>query len=120
VSPDLIAMRLSARVALVAAAAGVAGFSFFGNPRVGIALAIGMLVGVVANRGLTTLLTTTQGFGKAGFGLASVLKLGALTIAALTVGGVMGRDLVWVTLLGMAATQIMLALSASYALVRAK
>ena len=113
-------MRLSARVALLGSGAALVGFWLAGNFRVGIALAAGMLIGVTANTGLAALLNATQGFGRAGFGLASVLKLGALTIAALTIGGLIGHNFIPLTLLGMAATQISLALSASYALVRAK
>ena len=96
--------------ALIAAAAGLA----LGSWRPGAAIALGLLAG--ATNGF--LARRALGVG-AGFGVTSMGRLALLSAVGLGLGALLGLQLVPLVLAGIAAAQLVLAVAASVAAVRA-
>lgn len=96
--------------ALIAAAGGLA----LGSWRAGVAVALGLLVGAsngfLARRSLDV---------QAGFGVTSVGRLALLSAAGMGLGALLGLQFVFLVLLGIAAAQVVLAVVAGVAAVRA-
>jgi hypothetical protein len=96
--------------ALIAPVAGLA----LGSWRAGVALALGLLVG--ATNGF--LARRALGIA-AGFGFTSMGRLALLSAVGLGLGALLGLQLVPLVLIGIAAAQLVLAVAASVAAVRA-
>ena len=97
----------------VLALAGLALSAILGHPRAGLALAAGILIGsgngFLAERALS--------LGGA-FRATSLLRLALLSAAGLGAGLLIGLDVAWWSLVGLAAAQVVLALVAARAVVR--
>lgn len=103
------ALRLAALFALAGAGISLAVLTFAGHAAWGLAVAAGMTLGAAGALPLETLALRSRALGPAGFGAVSMLKLGLLTILALTLGGTLGRGSIVPLLLGLAAAQLLLA-----------
>jgi hypothetical protein len=97
--------------AMALAASGLA--LILGYPRPGIAIAAGLLIG--ASNGF--LARRALGF-EAGFRATSLARLVVLSAAGLCAGLLIGPDVAWWPLLGIAAAQLVLAAVAAMELVR--
>ena len=102
------ALRVTAASAAgLGAAALVVGLAL-GSGRIGLALAVGLLLGSVngllAVRGLTSGLPMSA---------TSLGRLAMLSAAGLGIGFLLGSDVAWLVLLGLAAAQVLLAIAAA-------
>ncbi len=88
---------------LMAALAG-GSLSLLGRPAAGAALAAGLLLGAVNGPWIRRSLGTASAFW-----LASMGRLGALSLAAVGIGFALGTELIWLTVAGVAFSQIILA-----------
>ena len=102
-NPALTTAIACAAMALAASAIGVA----LGHPRAGIALAAGLLVGSVNGY----LAERAVGLGVA-FLATSLGRLVALSAAGLGAGLLLGLDVAWLSLVGLAAAQFVLVAAA--------
>jgi len=98
-----------AAMAIAAFAAG----SSAGHPRAGLALAAGLLIG--SANGFLTLRALALGTA---FQMTSILRLALLSLAGLGAGAMLGLDVAWLSLLGVAAAQLVLAVVAASLLLR--
>jgi len=100
----------SSRAALSAAkaslaAAGVSGIalSLIGQPRFGLALAAGFVIGAFS--GTLALRTLHSGFP---FRMASMARLAIQSTLALGLGYILGLDVIWVPVLGLVGSNVIL------------
>ena len=84
-----------------------------GHPRIGLALAIGLVVG--SANGYLARRAIASGLG---FRAASGARLAVLTVAGLGLGALLGLDVAWLTLLGLGLSQLVLAAVAASGLIR--
>lgn len=89
---------------MVFAVAALIGFLAAGYPRNGVALAIGLLIGSFNGIAATRALESPVGFR-----FTSMLRLAALTVAALAAAYLLGLQYAWLVLLGVAGAQLVLA-----------
>lgn len=106
-------LRLTAAGCAAAAAVAVATGVALGQARAGVALAVGLLVGSVngllAQRGVASGLPMQA---------SSLGRLAVLSAAGLGIGLLLGLDVAWLVLLGLAAAQVMLAIAAAREMLR--
>ncbi len=107
------ALRAVLRGCLAVAAAGLLVFTLSGHPKSGVAVAAGLLIGSF-NGHLALKSLTSDG----SFRLASLLRLGALSAAGVGVGLLLGTDVVYLTIGGLGAAQLILAAAAAYEVAR--
>jgi hypothetical protein len=98
-----------AAMALAALLLGLA----FGQPRIGLALGIGLVVG--SANGYLARRAISSGLG---FRAASGARLAVLTVAGLGLGALLGLEVAWLTLLGIGLSQLVLAIVAAGGLIR--
>ena len=108
-NPVLTTAIACAAMAVIAVAAGLV----VGHPRAGLALAMGLVIGS-ANGYLAR---AAVGIGGA-FLATSIGRLALLTAAGLGAGLLLGLDVAWWSLVGLAASQFVLVLAAARSLVR--
>lgn len=102
--PAQRALRLAVRSCWAGAVLAVALFSLLGAPRAGLALAAGLVIGSFNGHWALRSLGS-----EVSFRLTSMGRLGVLTAAALAAGFLLGTDVVWLSLLGVAAASLALA-----------
>jgi hypothetical protein len=106
-------LRLTGAASAVAALAVLALGLALGRPRGGLALAIGLLLGslngLLARRGLTSGLPMSA---------TSLGRLAVLSATGLGVGLLLGVDVAWLVLIGLAAAQVLLAFAAAREMLR--
>lgn len=95
------------------AAAALVVLSVTGHPRAGAAAAAGVLIGSV--NGHLALRSLTSG---ASFRIASLGRLAALSVAGVGIGLLLGTDVVYLTIGGLAVAQLVLAAAAAYEVAR--
>ena len=88
---------------LVAAVVALIALSAAGNPRAGIAAAVGLALGSV--NGLLADRALAAGFSPR---VSSLPRLGLLTAIAIGAGFLIGLDYVWLVILGLGAAQLVL------------
>ena len=93
----------AAKASLAAAGLTALALSLIGQPRFGLALAAGLVVG--AFTGVLTLRALSSGFP---FRLASMTRLTLQTVLALGIGYMLGIDVIWVPVLGLVASNVVL------------
>jgi hypothetical protein len=93
----------AAKVSLASAGLSAIALSLFGQPRLGLALASGLVVG--AFTGVLTLRALHSGFP---FRLASMTRLAIQSVLALGIGYMLGIDVIWVPVLGLVASNVIL------------
>jgi hypothetical protein len=93
----------AAKVSLAAAGMSAIALSLIGQPRFGLALAAGLVVG--AFTGVLALRALSSGFP---FRMASMTRLTIQTVLALGVGFMLGLDVIWVPVLGLVASNVIL------------
>jgi len=93
----------AANVSLASAGLSAIALSLFGQPRLGLALASGLVVG--AFTGVLTLRALHSGFP---FRLASMTRLAIQSLLALGIGYMLGLDVIWVPVLGLVASNLIL------------
>jgi len=98
------ALTNAVRASLGAAVAAVLGLAAVGRPVAGIALAAGLLLGAVNGPWIRRSVASSQAFW-----LASMGRLGVLSLAGVGVGYLLGTDLIWLCVAGLAASQMILA-----------
>ena len=84
-----------------------------GHPREGVALAAGLVIGSANGIAATRALESPVGFR-----FTSLLRLAAMTVAALAAAFVLGLEYAWLVLLGVAGAQLVLAGVAARSLLR--
>ena len=94
------------------AIAALALTALLGHPRVGLALAAGTMIG--STNGFLAERALSLG---GGFRATSLLRLAVLSAAGLGAGVLIGRDVAWWSLIGLATAQLVLALMAARAVV---
>ena len=106
-------LRLAAAAAAALAAVAVGLGLAIGQPRGGLALAAGLMLGslngVLARRTIGSALPMSA---------SSLGRLAVLSATGLAAGLLMGVDVVWLVVLGLAAAQILLALAAAHEMLR--
>ncbi len=95
------------------AVAALAVFPATGHPRAGVAAAVGLLIGSV--NGHLALRSLTSG---ASFRIASLGRLSVLSVAGVGIGLLLGTDVVYLTIGGLAVAQLVLAGAAAYEVAR--
>jgi hypothetical protein len=93
----------AAKASLAAAGLSAIAMSLISQPRVGLALAAGLVVG--AFTGVLTLRALNSGFP---FRMASMTRLTIQTVLALGIGYLLGIDVIWVPVLGLVASNVIL------------
>ena len=107
--PAAAALRAALRGCLGAAVAAVAISALAGSPRAGIAIAAGLAIGSVNGH-----LALRSLASDASFRIASLGRLGILSAAGVGVGLLLGTDVVYFTIAGLAVAQLILAGVAAY------
>jgi len=106
-------LRDTAAASAAAAAAAVVVALALGQPRAGLALAVGLVLGslngVLARRGVASGLPVSA---------TSLARLAVLSAAGLGLGFLLGVDVAWLVLLGLAGAQLMLAFAAAREMLR--
>ena len=97
------AVWVVAKASLAAAGFSAIALSLIGQPRFGMALAAGLVVG--AFTGVLTLRALSSGFP---FRMASMTRLTIQTVLALGIGYMLGIDVIWVPVLGLVASNVIL------------
>jgi hypothetical protein len=97
------AVWVAAKASLAAAGLSAIALSLIGQPRFGLALAAGLVVG--AFTGVLTLRVLSSGFP---FRMASMTRLAIQTFLALGIGYILGIDVIWVPVLGLVASNVIL------------
>jgi hypothetical protein len=97
------AVWVAAKASLAAAGLSAIALSLIGQPRFGLALAAGLVVG--AFTGVLTLRVLSSGFP---FRMASMTRLTIQTFLALGIGYILGIDVIWVPVLGLVASNVIL------------
>lgn len=97
----------------VAAVVALIGLLAAGYPRHGVALAAGLVIGSANGIAATRALESPVGFR-----FTSLLRLAAMTLAALAAAYVLGLQYAWLVLLGVAGAQLVLAGVAARSLLR--
>jgi hypothetical protein len=92
---------------LVAAAISAASLSIVGHPRLGLALAAGLLIGSVSGP-----LALRSLASELPYSMVSVSRLTVQSAIAVAVGYALGTDVIWVPMVGVAAALAILALVA--------
>ena len=93
----------AAKASLAAAGLSAIALTLIGQPRLGLALAAGLVVG--AFTGVLTLRALHSGFP---FRMASMARLTIQTVLALGIGYMLGIDVIWVPVLGLVASNVIL------------
>ena len=93
----------AAKASLAAAGLSAIALSLIGQPRLGLALAAGLVVG--AFTGVLTLRALHWGFP---FRLANMTRLTIQTVLAVGIGYMLGIDVIWVPVLGLVASNVIL------------
>jgi hypothetical protein len=107
--PAATALRIVLRGCLAAAIIAVAFSIVAGFPRAGIAIAAGLVIGSVNGH-----LALRSLASDASFRIASLGRLGILSAAGVGVGFLLGTDVVYFTIGGLAVAQLILATVAAY------
>jgi hypothetical protein len=97
------AVWVAAKASLAAAGLSAIALSLIGQPRFGLALAAGLVVG--AFTGVLTLRVLSSG---SPFRMASMTRLAIQTVLALGIGYILGIDVIWVPVLGLVASNVIL------------
>lgn len=103
-APARRALRNTVRACWSGALAAGVLFALIGAPRPGLALAAGLFIGSLNGHWAVRSLSS-----EVSFRLTSMGRLGVLSAAALGVGFLLGPDVVWVAVAGVAAAQLALA-----------
>ncbi len=98
------ALRSTVAVSIAFAALALCGLTAWGHTRAGVALAAGLVIG--SFNGLWARRTVGS---EIPFRAASLGRLAVLTAIGLAVGFALGTDVVWLTLVGLAVAQLILA-----------
>ena len=93
----------AARGSLAAAVLSAGALSAIGQPRFGLAVAAGLVIG--AFTGMLALQTLHSGFP---FRMASMARLAIQTILGLGIGYMIGTDMIWVPIVGLVASYVIL------------
>ena len=96
--------RLTAAICLAAGLTSALVFAALGNWRVGLALGVGLAGGAV-----NSWLAGKAVEARIAFGVTSLVRIGVLSIAAMGVGLVIDPAVAWLTVLGVAASQLVMA-----------
>jgi hypothetical protein len=97
------AVRGAAKASLAAAAMSSIALSMIGQPRLGLALAAGLVIG--AFTGVLTLRALRSGLP---FRMVSMTRLTIQTLLAVGIGYMLGIDVIWVPMLGLVASHVIL------------
>ena len=97
-------LRAATTACLVAASSALVAFSLAGHPRIGLALAAGLVIGSVSGplalRSLDAALP---------YSIVSTTRIAAQSALAIAAGYLLGTDVIWMPMLGVAAALAILA-----------
>ena len=105
--------RQTAAVCSAAAVVAFAALTITGQPRAGVSLAVGLALGGV--NGLFAAKSVDVG---AGFRLLSIVRIGVLSGLALAIGVLLQPATAWLTLIGVATSQFLMAALAARSVLR--
>jgi hypothetical protein len=97
------AVWVAAKGSLAVGGLSVVALSMIGHPRMGLALAAGLVLG--AFTGVLTVRALHSGLP---FRLVSMTRLALQSVLALSIGYMLGTDVVWVPVLGLVASHVIL------------